>query len=75
MEGAAGEARHTNTHHMSLGQSVDEVSLGAALLVLDELFQFPSPERPTLFRGYGTGVNDPLWRGVPFGVLFEARKP
>ncbi len=58
-----------------LPTGVDEVSLGAALLVLDELFQFPSPERPTLFRGYGTGVNDPLWRGVPFGVLFEARKP
>jgi hypothetical protein len=41
-----------------------------ALLVLEELFQFPSPERPTLFRGYGTGVNDPLWRGVPFDSLF-----
>jgi hypothetical protein len=54
----------------SLPTGIDEVSLGAALLVLEELFQFPSPERPTLFRGYGTGVNDPLWRGVPFDSLF-----
>ena len=53
-----------------LPTGIDEVSLGAALLVLEELFQFPSPERPTLFRGYGTGVNDPLWRGVPFDSLF-----
>jgi hypothetical protein len=47
-----------------LPSGVDEVSLGAALLVLDELFQFPAGDRPTLFRGYGTGVNDPLWRGL-----------
>jgi len=49
-----------------LPPKVDEVSLGAALLVLDELFQLPSANRRTLFRGYGTGTDDPLWRGIPF---------
>lgn len=48
---------------------VDEVSLGAALLVLDELFQRPGGNLRTLFRGYGTGVNDPLWRGIPVSAL------
>jgi hypothetical protein len=48
---------------------LDEVSLGAALLVLDELFQLPSGVRNTLFRGYGTGVNDPLWRGIQASCL------
>ncbi|MEI8093376.1 MAG: ROK family transcriptional regulator [Spirochaetales bacterium] len=51
-----------------LPAGIDEVSLGAALLVLDELFQFPSGDRLTLFRGYGTGVNDPVWRGLPSGL-------
>lgn len=48
-----------------LSAEVDEVSTGAALLVLDELFQLPGKNRRILFRGYGSGVNDPLWRGIP----------
>jgi len=55
-----------------LPTGIDEVSLGAALLVLDELFQFPSGNRQTLFRGYGTGVNDPLWRGIPVSQLWAS---
>lgn len=47
-----------------LDRDTDEVSLGAAQLVLDELFQLPSSHRHSLFRGYGTGVHDPLWRGL-----------
>jgi len=47
-----------------LPDSQDEVSLGAARLVLEELFQSPSAQGANLFRGYGTGVHDPLWRGL-----------
>lgn len=47
-----------------LPSATDEVSLGAAQLVLDELFQLPSSHQHSLFRGYGTGNNDPLWRGL-----------
>jgi len=43
---------------------VDEVSLGAARLVLDGLFQSPSAKRFSLFNGYATGRHDPLWRGT-----------
>lgn len=55
-----------------LPTGVDEVSLGAAQLVLDELFQIPSRNLRTLFRGYGTGVNDPLWKGIPADRISSA---
>jgi predicted NBD/HSP70 family sugar kinase len=48
-----------------LAPAQDEVSLGAAQLVLDELFQLPSSHKHSLLGGYGTGTNDPLWRGLP----------
>jgi len=45
---------------------VDEVSRGAALLVLEELFQLPgNGTRRTLFHGYATGEHDPVWLGLP----------
>jgi len=47
-----------------LPSATDEVSLGAAQLVLDDLFQLPSSHPRSLFQGYGTGQNDPLWRGL-----------
>lgn len=47
-----------------LPSATDEVSLGAAQLILDELFQLPSSHGHSLFRGYGTGQDDPLWRGL-----------
>jgi hypothetical protein len=53
-----------------LPQDTDEVSYGAALLVLDELFQRPGATKArTLFGGYGTGTNDPLWRGIPIAAV------
>jgi len=48
-----------------LPAATDEVSLGAAQLILDEQFQLPSVQPHSLFRGYGTGQDDPLWRGLP----------
>lgn len=57
-----------------LPASVDEVSLGAAQLVLDELFQLPSTHRHSLLRGYGSGVDDPLWRGVQPGDISSITK-
>lgn len=43
----------------------DDVSLGAARLMLDELFQIPSVKHPySLFRGYGSGTDDPVWKGL-----------
>jgi hypothetical protein len=47
-----------------LPSATDEVSLGASQLVLDELFQLPSSHKHSLLRGYGTGKDDPLWRGL-----------
>lgn len=47
-----------------LPSATDEVSLGAAQLILDDLFQLPSSHRHSLFRGYGTGQDDPVWRGL-----------
>jgi hypothetical protein len=56
-----------------LPSATDEVSLGAAQLVLDDLFQLPSSHRHSLFQGYGTGQNDPLWRGLTPGEVQRFR--
>jgi hypothetical protein len=48
-----------------LPRGVDEVSLGAAQLVLDELFQLPSTHGRSLFMEYGTVKDDRLRRGIP----------
>ena len=48
-----------------LAVGVDEVSLGAAQLMLDELFQWPSTRQRSLFHWYGTERTDSVWRGLP----------
>jgi len=56
-----------------LPSATDEVSLGAAQLILDDLFQLPSSHKHSLFRGYGTGQDDPLWRGMGPAAIQEFR--